>query len=469
MKKHMLKTAFFSGMIFIIGLTSCQLTRKYQAPVIDTTGLFRDEDMPVDTFTIADIPWRSYFPDPYLQILIEEGLLRNYDLRIAYTRIQQAEANLNIARLAYFPDIALAEQVTHNRFSNGERGKDVLGYHTNQYTLGIGATWEADLWGRLSAQSRAQFAQFLNSEIYSDLVMTSLIANIATSYYSLLALDEQLRITRSTAKVLEQSSETMQALMEAGMLTAASVEQSKALYYATLVTIPDLETSIRQTEDALSVLLGRKPQEILRSTLENQDVNELMYHGVPMQMLSRRPDVQQAELSFRAAFELTSAAMAAFYPSITLGTGSAIGYGSNTLSSFFKPENIFLNLIGGITQPIFARGQLKGNLAIAKAQQEEALLTFEQTVLNAGQEVSDILFSFQASLTKNPIRNEQIESLQRAVYYTQELLKAGEANYTEVLTAQQNLLSAQLSQVNDKLEQLQYGVNLYRALGGGTR
>ncbi|MCD8263013.1 MAG: TolC family protein [Tannerellaceae bacterium] len=188
-----------------------------------------------------------------------------------------------------------------------------------------------------------------------------------------------------------------------------------------------------------------------------------------MQLLTYRPDVRQAELSFRAAFELTNAARAAFYPSITLGTGSVIGYDATTLSGFFKPENLLLSLIGGITQPLFYQKQLTGNLKLTEAQQEEALLTFEQTVLAAGQEVSDILFSYQLSVSKNPIRQDQINSLNTAVYFTQELLKAGEANYTEVLSAEQNLLSAQLDQVNDKLEQLQYGVNLYKALGGGTR
>lgn len=468
MKRSIQNGLWLVGAAALLTLTSCQVNTKYKSPQVDAQGLFRDT-VSLDTVTIADIPWRDYFADPLLQGLIEEGLQQNFDLQIAYARIQQAEASLSMARSAYFPTVALAGEVTYTRSSDGPRGRDVLGYGNAKYSLGVVSTWEADIWGKLRRQNRAQYARFLGSHAYRNLVQTSLIANIATSYYALMALDEQLRITRETVGLLRESTETMQALMEAGMLNAASVEQSKALYYSTQVTIPDLESKIRETESSICVLVGRKPGTIARSTLAGQQVAERLDFGVPMQMLARRPDVQQAEYAFRSAFELTGAARASFYPSITLGTGSLFGYGASTLASFFKPENLLANVVGGLTQPIFMGKQLRGNLDIAKAQQQEALLTFEQTVLDAGKEVSDIIYSYRSSLEKNPVRDQQIRSLSTAVEYTQELLKAGEANYTEVLTAEQNLLSAQLNQVSDKLEQLQYGVNLYKALGGGTR
>ncbi|MDR1729794.1 MAG: efflux transporter outer membrane subunit [Prevotellaceae bacterium] len=455
-----------TGLITIAIFPSC-LTKKYHAPQVDAEGLFRDEN-PTDTNTIADISWDNYFSDTILVQLIEEGLSNNFDLQIAYTSITQAEASLRMAQRAYFPNVSLAGSVNYLSNSIGDKGKKVFGYNSAQYSLGVTASWEADIWGKIRRQSKAQYAQFLYSQAYFDLIKTSLIANIATSYYSLLALDEQLKITFETINSLKESTETMQALMEAGMLTGASVEQSKALYYATQVTIPDLESQIRQMENSLCVLLGRKPQSISRSSLDEQQVDTLLHYGVPVQMLARRPDVWESELSFRSAFELTQAAKAAFYPSITLNTGSIAGLLSTTLSSFFTPENIFANVLGGITQPLFAQGKLRGNLKIAEAEQESALLNFRKTVLSASQEVSDILFGFESSLSKNSIRQKQIEALNTSVYFTQELLKAGEANYTEVLTAQQNLLSAQLSQVSDKLEQLQYSVNLYRALGGGV-
>lgn len=465
--QHIATKQLAGWIMILLFLSSCSLTQRYHAPETDTAGLFRGET-PADTNTIAHIPWKSFFTDSLLQALIEEALSANFDLGIAYTQIQQAEANLRITRSAYFPTVALAGQVTHHRLSNGERGKDILGYPSTTYSLGITSAWEADIWGKLNRRNRAQYAQFLNSYAYRDLIRTSLIATITTSYYSLLALDEQLRITHETVRLLQESTETMQVMMEQGMLNAAAVEQSKALYFSTAITIPDLENSIRQTENAVSVLAGRKPGPIIRSSLANQAVDSSMHYGIPAQMLAYRPDVRQAELAFRSAFELTQAARAAFYPSVTLGTGSTAGYSAATLSSFFKPEHILATIIGGLTQPLFAQGQLKGNLNIAKAQQEEALLSYRQTVLTAGQEVSDILFGFRSSVSKNDTRRQQLEALHTSVYFTQELLKAGEANYTEVLTAQQNLLTAQLGQVSDRLEQLQYSVNLYKALGGGA-
>jgi len=455
------------GLVALVGLASCGTAYHYKTPDYNTDNLYGE--MPsVDTVTIANISWQEYFTDDYLVALINEGIGNNYDLQIAYTRIQQAEANLGMAKAAYFPDVALVGQVNHSRHSNGQNGKNVLGYHDTDYSLGISASWEMDIWGKLNRQSKAKYAQFLNSYAYKNLIHSSLVSNIATSYYSLLALDEKLAITIETVKLLDESVETIEALKVAGLQNGAAVEQSKALLYSTQASIPDLESQIRQMENSISTMIGRKPGPIARSTIAVQQYSNQFNYGIPAQMLAKRPDVQQAELSFRSAFELTHAAQASFYPSITLSSGT-IGYGTaNTLSNFFKPENIFASIIGGLTQPLFAKKQLTGNLKIAKAQQHEALLTFEQTVLNAGQEVNDILFSFESSMKKNETRERQIKACHNSVYFTQELLKAGDANYTEVLTAEQNLLSALLNQVNDKLEQLQCSVDLYKALGGGV-
>ncbi|MBS5979565.1 MAG: TolC family protein, partial [Dysgonomonas mossii] len=300
-----------------------------------------------------------------------------------------------------------------------------------------------------------------------NLIQTSLVANIATTYYSLLALDEQLKITKETIGLLKESTATMTDMMQAGLLNRAGVKQSEALLYNTQVSVPTLESQIRQLENSLSVLVGRKPGPIYRTAIKDQSVPTQLQYGVPAQMLAKRPDVIQAEMGFRYAFEMRNVAQRSLYPSLTLGT-STIGYASNTLSQFFQPANILANIVGGLTQPIFAGNQLRGQYKVAKAQQEEALLTFEQTVLKAGQEVSDIMYIYESSLRKNEDRAKQVEALFTAVDDTKVLLKAGEANYTEVLNAEQNLLQAQLGQVNDKLEQLQATVNLYRALGGGV-
>lgn len=456
--------------IIAFGITSCNTYKNLvEAPKVDTQGIVRDgEENKGDTITIANTPWKEYFADAKLQSLINEGLSNNIDLKIAMARISQAEANLSIARGAFYPSVSAAGKVDHTRISAGKDGTDVLGYTSNVNYLGFSASWEVDLWGKLRNQSRAKYASYLSTYEYRNLVQTTLIANIAKGYYSLLALDEQLRITKETIALLQKSAETMQALKESGQQNAAAVEQSNALLYSTQITIPQLESQIRKQENALSILLGRKLSTIDRLTINDQTVSAQLSYGVPAQFLAKRPDVKQAELSFRAAYAITNVAKANFYPSLTISPVS-IGFAAGEFSNFFKPEHIAAEIVAGLTQPIFLKKQLRGNLKVAQAQQEEALLTFQNTVMVAGQEVSDILYGYKSSLSKNEYRDKQIQSLTNAVSYTQDLLMAGEANYTEVLSAQQNLLSAQLNRVNDKFEQLTYSVSLYKALGGGTK
>ena len=449
--------------IIVFGFSSCAVTNRYQTPDVETSNLYRDYYSD-DTTTIPHIPWKDFFIDNDLITLIEEGLDKNADLQMAVVNIRQAETNLSMARAAYFPAVALAGQVTNISTSDANKA---FAYNANNFSLGIAASWELDLWGKMTSQKRSQYALFLKSHAYKNLIQSSLIANIATSYYALLALDERLRITTETVQLLEENVATMEALKEAGMQNAAAVEQSRALMLNTKLSIYELESNIRQMENAICVLLERGPGAIKRATLNTQTVPGHLQTGIPAQILSKRPDVRQAELDFRSAFELTNVAQANFYPSIGLNSGSMIGFVSPTFSSFFSTENLIANVIGGLTQPIFNRRQLAGNLKIAKARQEIALITFQNTVIRAGQEVSDILFAYQSSVNKNPVRQAQIEATQKAVEYTQALLKAGVANYTEVLNAEQNYLSAQLNRVSDKLEQLQYVVNLYKALGRG--
>lgn len=472
MKAKYINKLALSGLIALVGFSSCQMMNKYKAPEMDSANLFRDENS-VDTTTIASIPWREYFNDTYLQAYIEEALDNNFDMLIATERIKQAEATLGMARAAYFPDVALSAQVEQKRLSSADpltglpKKRNNLAYHTENYSLGIVASWELDIWGKLNRQSRAKYAQMLNSYAGRNLIQTSLIANMANTYYSLLALDEQLKVTRDMITLMEVNLTTTEALKEAGMATGAAVEQTRAALSSAKTSIPDLESNIRQLENSMCTMLGRKPQQINRSTIAQQEVPERLAFGIPAQMLAYRPDVNQAELDFRSAFELTNAARASFYPSINLTSG-IIGFSTvNGLSYFFKPENLFASIAGGLTQPIFARKQLMTQYKVAKSEQQIALLSFEMTVLTAGQEVSDILYTYESSLRKNLDRDVQVEALTKAVNYTRELLKAGEANYIEVLTAQQGLLEAQLNQISDKLQQLKSASDLYRALGGG--
>ncbi|HPD96510.1 MAG: TolC family protein [Bacteroidales bacterium] len=454
--------------VLVLGLTSCQSYKHLSStPQVDTDGIIRDVNNE-DSTTIANIPWENYFTDSKLQTLITEGLSNNINLQVAITRIKQAEASLSMATGNRLPSLSAGFQIDHTRTSNGTNGRDILGYTSNQNSLGFSASWEIDLWGKLNSKSKAQYANYLSSYEYKNLIQSELIASISKAYYNLLALDKQLQVTKETIVLLQESAETIVALKEAGQQNAAAVEQSYALLYSTQLSVPALESQIREQENAICILLGRKLGPVERSSIENQTVNTDLKVGVPAQLLSNRPDVKQAELSVLAAYATTDAAKASFYPSLAI-TSASFGLAAGDFSNFFKPENLAANIVAGLTQPIFNKRQLKGNLEIAKAQQEAALLTFRNTVLEAGQEVSDILYGYESSLKKNEYREKQITSLSNAVNYSKDLLIAGEAIYTEVLSAEQNLLSAQLNQVNDKLEQLIYGVNLYKALGGGIQ
>lgn len=416
--------------VLALGVSSCRSYKDLaQAPAPDSKGLVRDMAAnATDTVSIADIPWKEYFADSKLQQLISEGLSNNMDLKVAVLRIQEAEASLMMANGSKLPSVSAGWQLSHTRTSSGKNGTDVLGYSTSVNQLGFSASWEADLWGKINSQAKVKYAALLNSNENRNLVQTTLIASIAKAYYSLLAYDENLRITRKTVATLQKSAETMQSLMTAGQQNAAAVEQSKALLYSTQLSIPALETQIRQQEDALCVLLGRKPGSVERASIADETVASRLSYGVPAGMLARRPDVKQAELSLRSAYSAVDVAKASFYPSFTINSASLGLAGGFT--DFFKPANIAASIVAGLTQPLFTKNQLKGNLKIAKAQQEEALITFQKAVLTAGQEVSDILFGFQSSLSKNETRGKQIESLVKSVDYTQELLKAGEASYT---------------------------------------
>lgn len=474
-----MKIRYFNGslllaFIAILSLQSCQVTNRYKAPEIKTENLYRGAKQ-TDTTTIADIPWTEYFKDSYLKSYIQKALDNNHDMLIVQQRIKQAEAALGMARAAYFPDLALSAQVNQTRLSNADpltgmpKDKDVLGYHKEAYSLGLVASWELDIWGKLNRTKRAKYADMLYSYAGKNLLQSSLVASIANTYYSLITLDENLKVTEEMIVLLENNLKTIEALKEGGMANAAGVEQSRAALHKVKASIPDLKSNIYKLENALCVMMGEYPRKIERGVLAQQTVPRTLSYGVPAQLLAKRPDVQQAEFKFRSAFEMTNVAQASFYPSITLSTGMIGVSAVNSLSQFFKPENLIASLIGGLTQPIFARKKLVTQLKVAKAEQKAALYGFEKAVLSAGQEVSDILNLYKNALDKDQDRTDQVDAYKKAVEYSQELLQAGEATYLEVITAQQGLLQAQLDQNSDKLQQLQATSNLYRALGGGIK
>ncbi|MBO9637808.1 MAG: efflux transporter outer membrane subunit [Siphonobacter aquaeclarae] len=459
----MLKQAL-GALTLALLLASCKVTQPYERPAVRTQGLYRDVAA-TDTTSLADTPWNRLFPDTLLQRLIAEGIANNLDLKTAMTRIQAAEANLAQSKMAFFPS------VTGNGATSVAKVPNVpsaaTGFASRQYQLYVNSSWEADIWGKLRSTKRSYVAALLQSESYRRAVQTQLIANIANAYYSLLAYDAQLKITQQNVDIWIENVSTMKELKEAAVVTGAAVVQSEASRYAAEVTIPTLKQSIRETENALSVLLGRVPGPISRTTIEAQQVPDSLTTGVPAQLLSRRPDVQQAEYGLISAFELTNVARTYFYPSLTL-TANA-GFSAVALGDLFKSASIFGNLAAGLAQPIFNKGLNTQRLKVAQATQEQSLIAFQSTLLTAGQEVSNALFAYQTAGDRAVLRTKQLAALEKSVEYTKELLKYSSANYTEVLVAQQSMLTAQLNSVGDRLQQLQSVVNLYRALGGGWK
>lgn len=451
-------------------LSACSITKKYERPTtLSTDKLYRDE-VTADTTTIADMPWQSVFKDEKLNALIQKGLDNNLNLKNAIENIIQAQASLRQSKLAYYPTLNFDANVTRNKQSqaglNFPPGININTL-TTTYKLGLSTSWEADIWGKLSSSKRAALASYLATDAAKQAVQTQLIADIANNYFLLLSYDKSLKITEETLESRIKNVETIKALKEGAIVTGAAVVQSEANQHAAEVLIPDLKQSIRETENALNILLGQAPGPIDRGEMEAQIIPENLAVGVPSQLLENRPDVRQAEFNFRVAFESTNLAKTYFYPSLTL-TASG-GFSNLELKDFFT-NSIFYSIIGGLTQPIFNQGLNKMRLTTAQSQQLQAYNNFQQSLLIAGQEVSNALYSYEMASAKEDSRKKQIEALEKAVDYTQQLLEYSSAtNYTDVLTSEQNLLAAQLSGINDNLQKLQAVVNLYRALGGGWK
>ena len=438
-------------------LSSCGIYTKYQPAETTPDNLYGEEVAVDDTTNFGNVNWRELFTDPQLQALIEQGLQNNTDLRSAQLQIEEAEAALMSAKLAFLPSFALSPQGTISSFDGGKA--------TKTYTLPVTASWELDIFGRLRNAKQQAKALYAQSKDYQQAVRTQLIAGIANVYYTLLMLDEQLAISQQTEDAWKETVASTRALMDAGLANEAATSQMEAAYYSVQTSILDLKEQINQVENSLALLLAETPRRYERGKLADQRLPEDVAVGVPMQMLSNRPDVRAAERSLEQAFYATNQARAAFYPSITL-SGSA-GWTNSAGSMIVNPGKFLASAVASLTQPLFNKGANIAQLKIAKAQQEEARLSFEQTLLNAGVEVNEALVQYQTAREKADYYNKQVASLQTAAKSTSLLMKHGNTTYLEVLTAQQTLLNAQLSQVANRFTEIQGVITLYQALGGG--
>ena len=436
--------------VLAVMLSGCSVYRKFPQTTGVDKNLFGKAYITADTTTIASLSWRELFQDRHLQQLIDTALVRNTDLRTAYLRTEQAEAVLMNARLSYLPSVGVSAEGTASK----------------SYTIGASASWEIDIFGKTTNAKRGAQEALESSKAYAQAVQTNLVATVANGYYTLLMLDEQLRISKQTLESWQKSVRVLESLKRGGGgVTDAAVLQAKANCMALESEILSIEKSIKESENALCTLLATTPTSIQRGCLTDQQFPSELSVGVPLQLLANRPDVRMAEHQLAQAFYANNAARAAFYPSINLSGTFGWTYGAGGVE--LNPAGWLLNAIGSLVQPLFNRGTNIANLKIAKAEQEVAVLNFQQSLLNAGAEVNDALTALQTARRKLDIDNAQVVTLQEAVRKTELLMRHSSANYLEVLTAQQNLLSAEQAVAQDRFDEIQSIIKLYHALGGG--
>lgn len=444
MQKLIYKIIIVAAAILTLG--SCSMYREYERPKLHyLDSLYRRLPDLQDSSSIAELSWREFFADTTLQEWIRLGISFNTDLSIARFKVDQAQATLHAARRAFFPSASLSAEAG----INGE---------SMSYSLTPSFSWEADIFGKMTNAKRSAAAAVEQSVAYKQAVQTQLIATIAETYYTLLMLDAQLAVSQRTQKTWEENIRTLEALKMAGKTNEAAVLQAKANMLDVQNSIYLLHKKIFETENAFSSLIGIVPIIIDRGTLDGQEFIEHLSGGLPAEILGNRPDVRQAELQLKQAYYATNQARASFYPSVKLD-----GF------LRFDPSGFVTDLGASLLQPLYARGLNKAQLRKAEAQQKIALYEFRQKLLDAGIEVNNALVALKTAQSMVKIDKKQIVHLQAAVWNTQLLMKHGNTNYLEVLTAQQKLLQAELSEISDRYEEIRSVINLYHALGGGYK
>lgn len=454
-----MKKIFYIAICAVL-LNSCHIYRDYQRPEgLPVDSLYRDINPSevADTSNLGMLSWKEVFRDTCLQRLIEYGLQNNTDMQVALLRVDQAQAQLKSAKLAFLPSLTLSPQGTLTSTDGGKAVKT--------YELPVQASWEIDLFGKLRNAKQETLASLLQQQAYRQAVQSELIASVANSYYSLLMLDEQVEISVETLDVWKEQIRTMEARLKVGEETENAVTQARASLYELEASYNDLLRQQRETENALCTLLGTTAREIERGRLYEQTFPQQLSAGVPLSLLSRRPDVVQAEMELAAAYYSTNQARSAFYPSLIL-SGSA-GWTNSLGQVVTNPGGWILSAVASLSQPIFNRGKLISNLRVSKDEEQIALLNYKQAILNAGEEVNNALYAIESVERNLTIHTNQCRQLERTVQTSESLYRTGNASYLELLTARQSLLNARLNLVTDKFTYCQSIINLYSSLGGG--
>ena len=457
--------------IILIGIaatvfTGCKsLYGKYERPTINTSGVVRDplsltDSLAVnDTTSFGNMAWRSVFTDPQLQTLIEKGLANNNDLLNAALNVKMAEAQLQAAKLAFLPSFVFSPQGTITSWDGNPAVKT--------YSLPVSASWSIDLFGNLLSQKRSSQMALLATRDYQLVTKTKLIGNIANLYYTLLMLDKEIELVSEMEHLAKDTWETMKLQKEYGNVRSTGVQSAEANYYSVQAKKTDLVRQMRESENALSLLLGQSAQAISRGKLEQQSLPTHLATGISIRMLNNRPDVHYAEMNLAQCFYNVQTARSRFYPNITISASGAFTNSSGM--GIVNPGKWLLSAVGSLVQPIFQRGQIVAGLKVAKMRYEQAYNTWQQSVLSAGSEVSNALVLYNSSDEKSRIESKQIATLRQNGEDTKLLLLQSRSTYLEVITAQQSLLNVELSKVQDDFRKMQAVVNLYSALGGGVK
>ena len=462
MKKIMI---FAAAMLL---MCSCGVYNKYERPDVETAGLIRDAVSDVDTLAVQDtasfgnLPWRALFTDPQLQALIEQGLEKNANLQNAALTVQMYETMLKAAKLAFLPAITLGSQQSMGNIQTIYTDPSTT---TKSYTLPLTASWTLDFFGNILSQKRSTQMKLLGYKDYQMAVRAQVVSGIANAYYTLLMLDEQLRIVTEMSEMAKETWEMMKLQYQLGRMRSTSVQSAEASYLSILTQGNDIRRQIRSTENALSLLIGQAGQQIPRTTLAQQQLPSEFSTGVGVALLKNRPDVHNAEMKLASCFHDVQTARSQFYPTITIGATGAFTNGSGA----FNPGKWMTNLFAGLTQPIFARGALTANLKVSKLQYEQAFNSWQNTVFSAGNEVSNALVNYNMYDANSKLEAQRIEVLSKNVEDTKALYQSKGSTYLEVLTAQTQLLSSQINKVTDDFQKMQSVVSLYTALGGGGK
>ena len=449
-------------------MASCGLYNKYERPEeINTKGLIRDLTSDGDTLAVntdenfGNLPWREVFTDPQLQSLIEQALENNVDLRNAALNVKMMETALTCAKLAFLPSVAFAPQGTISQVQMD--GASV----SKTYQLPIAATWNVDLFGNLLSQKRSAQMKLLATKDYQVVVQTNIICGVANLYYTLMMLDEQLAIVTDMEQLTKETWDMMELQMQLGRARSTSVQTAEANYYSVQAKKADLKRQIREMENSMSLLLNEPGHQIARGKFYNQSLPTQFSAGVGIQLLSNRADVHYAEMALAQCFYDTETARSRFYPSVKV-TGTAM-FTNSLGTAIVNPGKWILSAVGSLTQPIFQHGQIVAGLKVAKAQKEQALNTFQNTILKAGNEVSNALLAYNTCDEKSKLDEKQVKIYEQNVEDTKLLYTSKGSTYLEVIQAQNGLLNARISKVTDDFNKMQAVVNLYQALGGGSK